>query len=47
MEMIKSRNQSSHTYEEATAKKIVENIVNIYYNIFLEFKINMTNLLDR
>lgn len=34
MEMIKSRNQSSHTYDEATADKIVADTVQLYFPQF-------------
>jgi nucleotidyltransferase substrate binding protein (TIGR01987 family) len=47
MEMIKSRNQSSHTYNEETAKEIVKNVVELYYDLFLNFKDKMTELKDR
>ena len=35
MEMIKSRNQSTHTYAEATAKDLAAKIVNSYLAAFL------------
>ncbi len=44
MEMIKSRNQSSHTYNENTAKEIAKNVVEWYYDLFLNFKDRMTQL---
>lgn len=44
MEMIKSRNQSSHTYNEDTAKEIVQNISEWYYGLFVAFKEKMTSL---
>lgn len=47
MEMIKSRNKSSHTYNEETAKEIVNNVVEWYYGLFLSFKDRMTELKDR
>lgn len=47
MEMIKSRNQSSHTYNDAIAKEIVKNVVEWYYGMFLNFKNKMTELKDR
>ena len=34
MEMIKSRNNTSHTYNEETANEITEAIINDYYNEF-------------
>jgi hypothetical protein len=36
MEMIKSRNETSHTYNEDTTKKIVSAIQNSYYQAFVE-----------
>lgn len=44
MEMIKSRNQSTHTYNEATALEIVQKILTLYYGLFLEFKNKMGTL---
>lgn len=44
MEMIKSRNQSPHTYNEDTAKEIVRNITERYYDLFVAFKAKMTSL---
>ncbi len=47
MEMIKSRNKSSHTYNEETAKELVEQIVQSYYTLFSVFKDKMTSLMDK
>ncbi|MCB0735865.1 MAG: nucleotidyltransferase substrate binding protein [Bacteroidetes bacterium] len=44
MEMIKSRNMSSHTYNEDTAKEVVRNITEWYYDLFVAFKEKMTAL---
>ncbi len=41
MEMIKSRNQSSHTYDEEVADRIIQKIINNYYYLFLAFKQEM------
>lgn len=41
MEMIGSRNQTSHTYNEKTADDIYFRILNDYYPAFLEFQKNM------
>lgn len=41
MEMIKSRNKTSHTYNEETANEIYSKIINDYYPAFLLFKIKM------
>ena len=38
MEMIKSRNQSSHTYNQEVADEITEKIIQQYYALFAEFK---------
>lgn len=46
MEMIKSRNQSTHTYNEATALEIVQKILTLYYGLFLEFKNKMGTLAE-
>jgi nucleotidyltransferase substrate binding protein (TIGR01987 family) len=37
MEMIQSRNLSSHTYEESTAKTIAERVLNTYLVLFESF----------
>lgn len=44
MEMIKSRNQSSHTYNEVTAHEIREQVFNFYYTLFVDFKNKMNTL---
>ena len=36
MDMIKSRNQTSHTYDEAIANEIVKEIINRYYGEFVK-----------
>ena len=41
MDMIGSRNKTSHTYNEATADEIYLKILNDYFPAFLEFKKNM------
>lgn len=41
MDMINSRNQTTHTYNEETADEIYNKIMNEYYPAFLEFKDNM------
>ncbi|MDR2542637.1 MAG: nucleotidyltransferase substrate binding protein [Treponema sp.] len=41
MEMIKSRNTSSHTYDEETAEKLLHEIINNYYDRFLKFEKKM------
>lgn len=44
MEMIKSRNQSTHTYNEETAMEIGGKIVSLYYRLFQEFYNKMDSL---
>ena len=41
MDMIGSRNKTSHTYNEETADEIYSKIMNEYYPAFLEFQKNM------
>ena len=41
MDMIKSRNLSSHTYNESTANEIFTKIMNYYYPAFAEFRDKM------
>lgn len=47
MEMIKSRNQTSHTYNEKIAKEIVENIRERYFKLLKDFEIRMSSLLNK
>ncbi|MFI4963529.1 MAG: nucleotidyltransferase substrate binding protein [Legionellales bacterium] len=44
MDMIKSRNDSSHTYHEETMKKIRDKIFNSYFNLFVDFRDKMQTL---
>jgi len=44
MEMILSRNQSSHTYNEEIAEEIIESILGTYYQLFVAFKDKMESL---
>jgi len=37
MDMIKSRNQTAHTYNEETAEEIVEKVLNKYASLFRDF----------
>jgi nucleotidyltransferase substrate binding protein (TIGR01987 family) len=41
MDMINSRNKSSHTYNEATANEIYSKIISEYFPEFLKFKVMM------
>jgi len=45
MEMIKSRNQSSHTYNESTAKEIKDKVLQVYYDLFVTFNEKMKTLI--
>lgn len=44
METIKSRNKTTHTYNEETAKSIVNDIINNYYQLFIDFEIHMEKI---
>ncbi len=46
MDMIKSRNQSSHTYNQSVADMIAERIVVNYFPLFLAFAERMESLRD-
>lgn len=41
MEMIKSRNQSSHTYNQEIADEIKEKVLFYYFDLFISFKNKM------
>lgn len=41
MEMIKSRNQTAHTYNEAVANEICEKILDSYHQLFEQFEADM------
>ncbi len=44
MNMIKSRNLTSHTYDETTAKEIFSDIIQVYYPLFSSFYSKMLDL---
>ncbi|MBC2711415.1 MAG: nucleotidyltransferase substrate binding protein [Desulfosarcina sp.] len=44
MEMIKSRNQSSHTYNQKVAEEIVDKVVTGYHTLFHGFLLRMQEL---
>ena len=46
MEMIRSRNQSSHTYNLEIAAEIVEKVITLYYPLFVSFERRMEALVD-
>jgi nucleotidyltransferase substrate binding protein (TIGR01987 family) len=45
MQMIKSRNESSHTYNDDTANEIFNKIIDTYYVLFADFIKKMNNYL--
>ena len=47
MEMIKSRNQSSHTYNKEVADGICEKIISLYQPLFIEFRLKMEHLAEQ
>ncbi|MEN8190853.1 MAG: nucleotidyltransferase substrate binding protein, partial [Thermodesulfobacteriota bacterium] len=46
MDMLQSRNQTSHTYNEETAEEISSAVINRYYQLFIQLKEKMNGLLD-
>lgn len=46
MEMIKSRNQSSHTYNQEVADEISEKIIASYFELFTDFERKMNSLIQ-
>lgn len=44
MEMIKSRNETSHTYEEQTASSIFNKIIFQYFPLFISFRDKMESI---
>lgn len=44
MAMISSRNQTAHSYNKKTANEIIDEILNIYFKLFLEFSKKMSEL---
>lgn len=38
MQTISDRNVTSHQYDDDTAKRIVDNIINVYYPLFVEYE---------
>jgi nucleotidyltransferase substrate binding protein (TIGR01987 family) len=44
MDMIKSRNETSHTYNEETANAIILKIIQVYHPLFFEFARKMNSL---
>lgn len=46
MDMLVSRNKSSHTYNEETATEIADKVLTLYFGLFQEFEATMWGLLD-
>ena len=46
MEMLKSRNQTSHTYNQEIAENIVKLIIKSYHPLFIAFEKHMQNLVE-
>lgn len=46
MDMIASRNKSSHTYNESTADEIAEKIIHHYFGLFEALESRMIGMLD-
>ena len=46
MEMIKSRNMTSHTYNQDIADEISGKVISVYFQLFLEFHDRLQDLID-
>ena len=44
MDMLKSRNQTSHTYNEKIAKEICQAVLEVYYSLFKQLKVKLEGL---
>ncbi|MNG29669.1 Nucleotidyltransferase substrate binding protein like protein [compost metagenome] len=44
MEMIKSRNQTAHTYNESVAREIVSRVLGLYHGLFQNLEVRMQGL---
>ncbi|PWJ59421.1 nucleotidyltransferase substrate binding protein (TIGR01987 family) [Dyadobacter jejuensis] len=47
MEMIKNRNLTIHTYNEAISEEIYKNIVTLFYPLFVTFKETMDGIIAK
>ncbi|MFL9811803.1 nucleotidyltransferase substrate binding protein [Stutzerimonas sp. VN223-3] len=47
MEMIKSRNQTAHTYNESIANEIAGNITTLYHRLFQQLQAHMQRLAEQ
>lgn len=45
MEMIKSRNQTSHTYNREVASEIANKVISVYFDLFESFLLKMQSLI--
>ncbi len=45
MDMLQSRNKTSHTYNEEIAKTICQAVVEVYYSLFKQLKVKLEGLL--
>jgi nucleotidyltransferase substrate binding protein (TIGR01987 family) len=46
MDMVRDRNKTAHTYDEAVAKEVVGNVTQSYYPLFIAFQRRMQELQD-
>jgi nucleotidyltransferase substrate binding protein (TIGR01987 family) len=46
MDMVRDRNKTAHTYDEAVAKEVASNVTNLYYPLFIAFQRRMQELQD-
>jgi nucleotidyltransferase substrate binding protein (TIGR01987 family) len=44
MDMLKSRNKTSHTYNEETAREICQSVVEVYYSLLKQLKAKLESL---
>jgi len=44
MDMLKSRNTTSHTYNEAVAEEICQAVFEVYYSLFVQLKTKLESL---
>ena len=47
MEMLKSRNKNSHTYNQKTDTEIANKIKDQYFNLFMDFEQKMKSLMEK
>lgn len=46
MDMLKSRNKTSHTYNQETADEITTAVFDVYHPLFINFRDKMTRLIE-